>query len=100
MNDPTTLDATLASSMVDVTLLPLLYQPLIDFRGGASLASHLATNWTVSSDKRLFTFQLRPGVRFSNGREAIAEDYRFTLERACRPARPWSAHPLASAVRP
>lgn len=82
VNDPTTLDPALVSSMVDVLMLPLLYQPLIDFRGGANLANHLATNWTVSPDKRVFTFQLLPGVRFSNGREATAEDYVFTLERS------------------
>ena len=82
VNDPTTLDPALVSSMVDVLMLPLLYQPLIDFRGGANLANHLATNWSVSPDKRVFTFQLLPGVRFSNGREATAEDYVFTLERS------------------
>lgn len=82
VNDPTTLDPALVSSMVDVLMLPLLYQPLIDFRGGANLASHLATNWSASPDQRVFTFQLLPGVRFSNGREATAEDYVFTLERS------------------
>ncbi len=82
VNDPTTLDPALVSSMVDVLLLPLLYQPLIDFRGGANLASGLASNWSVSTDKRTFTFQLLPGVRFSNGRETTAEDYLFTLERS------------------
>lgn len=81
VNDLATLDPTLFATQSDFVLLSLLYQPLIDFRGGATLVSHLATNWTVSADQRVLTFQLQPGVRFSNGREATAEDYAFTLER-------------------
>jgi len=81
VNDPATLDPTFVSSQSDFLLLPLLYQPLIDLHGGARVMSHLATNWSVSADQRVFTFQLLPGVRFSNGRETTADDYAFTLER-------------------
>ena len=45
----------------------------------------LATDWTVSEDQRIYTFHLRPGVRFSNGREVVASDFVFSLERILDP---------------
>jgi ABC-type transport system substrate-binding protein len=75
------LTLTLAAGIGIFFLLPLLYQPLIDLQGGTNFVNHLTTNWTVSPDSRKFTFDLLPGVRFSNGREATAQDYAFALER-------------------
>src|SRR5205085_32157 len=40
----------------------------------------------VSADRRVYTFQLRPGVRFANGRELEASDCIFALERTLDPA--------------
>jgi ABC-type transport system substrate-binding protein len=52
------------------------------------------TNWNVSPDQRVFTFHLLPGVRFSNGREAAAEDYAFTLERFVMAPAYWQQYAL------
>jgi peptide/nickel transport system substrate-binding protein len=74
ISDPQNLDPTKVVNQADFFLLPLLYQPLIDLQGGTNFVNHLTTNWTVSPDSRKFTFDLLPGVRFSNGREAMAQD--------------------------
>lgn len=84
VNDPATLDPGTVSSMVDVMLLPLLFQPVIDFQGGAILTNRLCRSWSSSPDMRVFTFELLPGVRFSNGREVTTQDYVFTLGRSVR----------------
>jgi len=80
--DPHTLDPTLVYSAADYMLLPLLYQPLVDIVEGNRVVDNLTTRWSFSADKRTLTFELRPGVRFSNGREAVAADYAAALERA------------------
>src|SRR2546429_2951051 len=46
----------------------------------------LAEKWTVSKDGKVYTFTLRKGVRFHqkppvNGREVVADDVKYTLER-------------------
>jgi peptide/nickel transport system substrate-binding protein/oligopeptide transport system substrate-binding protein len=49
----------------------------------------LATGFAVSADQRVYTFRLRSGVRFHNGREVRAADVKFSFERAARGKRPW-----------
>src|SRR5205085_5567897 len=48
-----------------------------------------ATSWTVSPDQRVYTFRLRSGVRFHNGRVMRAADVKYSFERAARGKRPW-----------
>lgn len=41
----------------------------------------LATSWTVSPDHLTYTFDIRAGVRFSNGQPLTAEDVVYSLQR-------------------
>lgn len=41
----------------------------------------LAENWEVADDNVTWTFNLRQGVMFHNGREMIADDVKFSIER-------------------
>lgn len=40
----------------------------------------LAESWDVSADGKTYTFQLRRGVKFHNGKEFKAEDVKFTFD--------------------
>jgi peptide/nickel transport system substrate-binding protein len=51
---------------------------------GRSVRPLLATGYTLSSDKRTWTFELRPGVRFSDGRPLTAADVAYSVNRARR----------------
>jgi ABC-type transport system substrate-binding protein len=84
--DPATLDAPKVELIEDLMLIPLLYQTLLDVRGGTNLVPGAAREWSTSADQKVYSFKLRPGVRFSNGREVVAGDYVFTLERLLNPA--------------
>ena len=44
-----------------------------------------AESWTVSADLRTFTFVLRPGATFSNGRPVVAGDFAFAFARLADP---------------
>jgi peptide/nickel transport system substrate-binding protein len=63
-----------------------LYQNLAFYHGNSTTVFDpvLATSWTISSDAKDYTFNLRQGVRFSNGQPFNAYDvwfnyYRITL---------------------
>jgi ABC-type transport system substrate-binding protein len=40
----------------------------------------LATEWTISPDKKVFEFTLRQGVKWSDGKEFTAEDVKFSYD--------------------
>ena len=42
----------------------------------------LAESWSISDDHLTWTFKIRNGIRFSNGRELTAEDVKASIERA------------------
>jgi ABC-type transport system substrate-binding protein len=45
----------------------------------------IAERWEISPDGRTYTFYLRRGVKFHNGREVTAEDFKYSFERAADP---------------
>jgi peptide/nickel transport system substrate-binding protein len=54
-----------------------LVRPLPEERMGNSLAE----SWTESLDGLVYTFKLRPGLRFHNGDPCTTEDVKFSFER-------------------
>jgi YVTN family beta-propeller protein len=51
-------------------------------QGGAELVPNLAVSLpTVSTDRRTYTFQLRRGIRYSDGRLVKASDVQYSFER-------------------
>jgi len=49
---------------------------------GTGVRPWLASRYTLSGDQRTWTFQLRPGVRFSNGQPVRAGDVAYSINRA------------------
>jgi len=48
---------------------------------GDAILPHIAHAWESDSSRTVWTFYLRKGVLFHNGRELVAEDVRYSLER-------------------
>ena len=84
--DPKTLDQALMSTREDGLLSCLVHLPLLDVIGGTNLVRCAAESWSASADQRVFTIHLRPGVKFSSGREVQSSDYVYALERILDPA--------------
>lgn len=50
------------------------------------LQPELATSWKISNAGKTITFELRPGVRFSDGSEFSADDVAYTMQQLMDPA--------------
>ncbi|OKY77510.1 MAG: ABC-type transport system, periplasmic component [Candidatus Methanohalarchaeum thermophilum] len=50
--------------------------------GTSELVPVLAKDWEANKDTTKYTLPLREGVKFQNGNEMLAEDVKFSLERA------------------
>jgi peptide/nickel transport system substrate-binding protein len=46
----------------------------------------LATKWKISEDGKIWTFNLRKGVKFHHGRQFTSKDVEFTIKRILDPA--------------
>jgi peptide/nickel transport system substrate-binding protein len=103
--EPPTLDPTAgpAQAIREVTYLNI-YEGLLRIDREGKLQPLLAESWTVSPDNLVYTFKLRRGVTFHDGREFNATDVKFTFDRAMAPdstnAQKWIFAPIASIETP
>lgn len=86
-DDVSTLDPAIGYDWQNWSIIKTIFDGLMDYVPGTTeLVPHLAESYTVSEDGRSFEFVIRPGVVFHNGRELVAEDFKYTLERVLDPA--------------
>jgi ABC-type transport system substrate-binding protein len=78
---PTTLDPAFIVDVSGGRIAAKLFNGVVRLDEEGELVPDIATDWQVSSDGRTYTFRLRPGVRFHNGREVTARDVAFSFER-------------------
>ena len=62
-----------------------LFSGLVRLDDNLEPAPDIAQRWEVSDDGRTYTFYLRQDVKFQDGREVKAEDFKYSWERACDP---------------
>ena len=85
-DDIATLDPAIGYDWVNWSMIKSLYSRLMDYTPGTpDLVPSLAETFEVSPDGLTYTFKLRKGVKFSNGREVVASDVKYSIERAVDP---------------
>jgi len=82
---PRTVNPVLAVTDADKDLSALVYAGLMRSEGG-SIIPDIAESYVVSDDGLNYTFNLRQGVRFHDGRELTAADVAFTIQKIQDPA--------------
>ncbi len=83
--DMQSMDPAICYDMEALLLARLVFQGLVDFDENSKLFPKQAIDWNISTDRKTYTFHLRPGVRFANGREVEASDYVYSLQRIIDP---------------
>src|SRR5215212_6158101 len=58
-----------------------IYSYLVQADKDLRIQPDLAEKWEISPDGKIYTFSLRKGVKFHNGREFTSEDVKYSIER-------------------
>lgn len=80
--EPPTLDPAQIQDQVGYQIAGLVFDTLVGYdAANQKVVARLADRWTASADGKVYTFHLRQGVHFHNGRELKAEDVKYSWER-------------------
>lgn len=99
--DPRSLDPALSTDVPTGRAVGYLFDALTAFTPDARVVPGLAERWEVSDDGLVYTFHLRQGVRFHDGRPFTARDVVASWQRVLDPAvkggRGWPLYPILGA---
>lgn len=80
-----TFDPALADDWHTYRVINDLYAGLVDFDQANRPIPGLASHWEISTDGRIYTFYLRPNLRFSDGSPIKASDFVYSWQRLVNP---------------
>jgi oligopeptide transport system substrate-binding protein len=86
-DDLATLDPQVGYDWQNWPAIKMVFDALLDYKPGtADLEPRIAAAMPkVGDGGKSYTFQIRKGIKFSNGRELVASDIKYTLERVLDP---------------
>lgn len=80
-NEPRIINPLYASRRdVDQDISSLIFSGLLKYDKGQQLAPDLAESYEITEDQKNFTFKLRDGLTWSDGRALTADDIIFTVQ--------------------
>ena len=79
IGSPHLVNPLLASSDTDLDLTHLVYSGLSRVDTQGKIVPDLASGWTVNSDSTVFTFTLKPNLRWQDGTPLTVSDVAFTI---------------------
>lgn len=82
---PITLDPALSNDMASHLYITQIFSGLVGLNEDLEVVPDIAERWQKSQDGKTYTFYLRHGVKFHDGREVKASDFKYSWERACDP---------------
>lgn len=82
LTNPPDLDPILVSDTTSDGIASKIFSTLVSYDQNLNLEPGIAVALpTISDDGLTYTFKLRSGVRFTNGREITSEDVKYSLQR-------------------
>jgi peptide/nickel transport system substrate-binding protein len=90
IEDSQSFDKTNVFQNESIWIAEQIMEPLyIAGKDGKTLSPWLATGYTTSKDGKTYTFTLRKGVKFSNGKPVTGADVKFSVDDARAQAKGW-----------
>ncbi len=86
VTNPTSLDPDIVQDGDTIDLVQQVFEGLVAWGTDNQPVANLAESWDVSDGGKTYTFHIKKGVKFHNGRELEAMDFKFGMERACDPS--------------
>ncbi|BET65622.1 ABC transporter substrate-binding protein [Opitutales bacterium ASA1] len=87
LSEPADLDPQIITSIQDFHIVMALFEGLMGYHPETAKPVPVqAERWDVSADGRVYTFHLRPDLRWSNGDPVTAHDYLYSYRRMLTPS--------------
>lgn len=96
--DPENLDPMVRVGVRTMLVTMNLFDGLVKLDPERGVIPDIAVRWTVSPDRKVYTFTLRRGVLFHDGGEVTAADFKYSFERVANPANASPALPRLAGV--
>jgi oligopeptide transport system substrate-binding protein len=84
--EPPTLDPALTQDATSATYIVEIFSGLVTLSQDLEVVPDIADSWELSGDDTTYTFHLRDDVKFHDGKPVTAQDFKYSIERACDPA--------------
>lgn len=84
-SEPSTLDPGLASDSGSLEIIVQIFEGLVGVDDDGKVYGVHADRWEVSPDGTTYTFHLRPGLKWTDGRPITAHDYEWAWKRNIDP---------------
>jgi oligopeptide transport system substrate-binding protein len=82
---PITLDPAISADMSSHLYVMQIFSGLVRLDHELNIVPDIAESWELSSDNKTYIFHLLQGVKFHNGSDVKAADFKYSWERACDP---------------
>jgi oligopeptide transport system substrate-binding protein len=83
---PPTLDPALTQDATSATYIVEIFSGLVTLNQDLEVVPDIAESWELSADDTTYTFHLRHDAKFHDGKPVTAQDFKYSIERACDPA--------------
>ena len=83
--EPVLMHPMIATGSVERKVRELMFESLLGVDANGKIQPNLAESWSISDNGRIYTFNLRKGVKFHDGREMTGEDVKYAVSYAMNP---------------
>jgi peptide/nickel transport system substrate-binding protein len=91
VQDAQSMNATTVFDNNSIWIFEQIFQQLYTVtNNGKGEMPWLATGYKISPDKKTYTFTLRPGVKFSNGKPMTSADVKFSIDQNRKATKGWA----------
>ena len=82
-SDPPTFDPALVTDTTSASIIVEIFSGLVTLNKELDIIPDLAESWDISDDGRIYTFNLRDDIKFSNGDKVTASDFKWVNRKSC-----------------